>query len=185
MRAFNPWSFPAFALFLLLNPAGGAPAVPQGDEMLFSRAEHTETLGDADRRAIFAQLALKVAPDGESLAFVDAECPAVGTGGGDIQVWAEDLNGDGRPEVFVSLGSTCMFGNAGTGLFLFTGDGGGRWKLHNLGAGVVVVQATRHQGYADLMIGGPGFCQPVQRWDGSTYVFDHNVSEQPNGCDGQ
>jgi len=35
------------------------------------------------------------------------------------------------------------------------------------------------------MIGGPGFCQPVLRWDGNTYVFDRNVAEQPGGCDGR
>jgi hypothetical protein len=185
MHVLIHWSFPALALLLWLMPGGAALAAPQGHELLFSNAPHADALSDADRRAIFAQLGLKVAPDGASLAFANAECPSVKAGGGDIQVWTEDLNGDGRPEVFVSLGSSCMFGFAGTGLFLFTGAGAGQWKLHNLGAGVVVVQETRHQGYADLMIGGPGFCQPVQRWDGRTYVFDHNVAEQPGGCDGQ
>ena len=117
--------------------------------------------------------------------FADAECPSLQPGSGDIQIRMEELNGDQRPVVFVSLGSACMFGFAGTGLYLFTGDGAGHWNMHNLGAGMVVVQETRHKGYADVMIGGPGFCQPVLRWDGSSYVFDRNVAEQPGGCDGR
>jgi hypothetical protein len=78
-----------------------------------------------------------------------------------------------------------MFGSAGAGIYLLTSDGAAHWKLHNPGAGVYVVQESRHQGYADVMIGGPGFCQPVLRWDGSTCVFDHNVTEQPGGCNGR
>jgi hypothetical protein len=122
VRVFSHWSFPAFALFLLLIPGGVAPAVPQGHELLISRAQHAEALGDADRREIFAQPGLKAAPDGEGLDFVDAECPAIGTGGGDILAWTEDLGGDGCPEVFNSPGSACMFG-----------DGAAQWKPHNPG----------------------------------------------------
>lgn len=47
------------------------------------------------------------------------------------------------------------------------------------------VQETRNNGYADLMIGGPGFCHPLLRWDGTTYVFDRSVAEEPGGCDAQ
>jgi hypothetical protein len=185
IREFTHWSVATLALLLLPMSGGAALAVPQGRELLFSNAQHADALNDKDRRAIFAQLGLKVAPDGACPDFVDAECPAVKAGGGDIQAWTEDLNGDRRPEVFVSPGGSCMFGNAGTGVILFNGDGAGHWKPHNLGAGMVVVQATSHQGCADLMIGGPCFCQPVQRWDGGTCVFDRNVAEQPCAGAGQ
>jgi hypothetical protein len=183
MRILNRWS--VHALVLMLFSGGAALAELQGHELLFTNAQNATAITDADRRAIYGQLGLKPGPDGKSLVFVDSECPSIQPGSGEGLVWTEDLNGDQRPEVFVSLGSTCMFGYAGTGIFLFIGDGAGNWKMHNLGAGVVVVQETRHQGYADLMIGGPGFCQPVQRWDGTTYVFDRNVAEQPGGCDAQ
>lgn len=171
---------------VLLSLAGGAAlAAPAGHELLFTNARNAAALTEADRRAIYGQLGLEAGPDGKTLVFADAECPPLQPGSGESLVQTEDLNGDQRPEVFVSLGSTCMFGFAGTGVFLSIKDGAGRWQTHKLGAGVYVVQETRHQGYADVMIGGPGFCQPVLRWDGGTYVFDRNVPEQPGGCDGQ
>ena len=103
--------------------------------------------------------------------------------GADVQ--SIDLNQDQYPEVLVSLGSTCMYGFAGSGVTLFIRDGIGHWKSQYLGAGIPVVQDTSHKGFSDLMIGGPGFCQPVLAWNGSTYELDRNVPEQPGGCDGQ
>lgn len=183
MHVLNKWSVPGLVLMLL---SGGAVlAAPQGYELLFTNAQNASALTDADRRAIYGQLGLKMGPDGKILMFADSECPSLLPGSGDIQVSTEDLNGDQRPEVFVSLGSSCMYGFAGTGVTLFIKDGAGHWRTHSLGAGVYTVQEARHKGYADVMIGGPGFCHPVLRWDGSTYVFDRNVAEQPGGCDGQ
>ena len=176
----------AHILVLMLLTAGTALAAPAGHELLFKNAQNATALTDADRRAIFDQLGLKVAADGQTLVFSDMDsCPALNPGTGDVQIETVDLNGDKKAEVFVSLGSACMFGFAGTGVSLFIQEGSGRWQSHNLGAGMVGVQETRHQGYADVMIGGPGFCQPVLRWDGTTYVFDRNVAEQPGGCDGR
>ena len=176
---------PAHGLVFMLLASGTVVAAPAGHELLFMNAQNTAMLTDEDRRAIYGQLGLKVGTDGKSLVFADSECPPLLPGSGDIQVGMEELNGDKRPEVFVSLGSTCMFGFAGTGVSLFIKDGTGHWQSHNLGAGMYGVQKTRHKGYADLMIGGPGFCQPVLRWDGKSYVFHHNEPEQPGGCDGQ
>ena len=160
-------------------------AAPAGDELLFLGAQNAAGLTAQDRQAIYAQFNFTVGADGKSLIFADSECPPLLAGSGDIQVATEDLNGDGQPEVFVSLGSTCMYGFAGTGVSLFTKDGSGQWKWHDLGAGMYAVQETQHEGYADVLIGGPGFCHPVMRWDGGTYVLDRRVAEQPGGCDGQ
>ncbi len=176
----------AFALILMLLPSGVAVAAPAGLELLFMNAQNAAEITAEDRQAIYAQYNFKVGVDGKTLIFTDAEqCPPLLVDSGDIQVTTEDLNGDQRPEVFVSLGSSCMFGGAETGVSLFIKDGAGHWESHNIGAGIYSVEKTRHQGYADVMIGGPGFCHPLMRWDGSTYVFDHKVAEQPGGCDGQ
>jgi hypothetical protein len=183
MRILNKWSI--LGLVLMLLAVSAAQAAPKGYELLFSSARNVAALSNADRQAIYGQLGLKVGPDGKTLEFADPGCPPLQPDGGDIQVNTEDLNGDQHPEVFVSLGSTCMFGSAGMGVYLLTRDDTGHWKSHNLGTGMYVVQETLHQGYADVMIGGPGFCQPVLRWDGNTYVFDRNVAEQPGGCDGR
>jgi hypothetical protein len=174
------------AFMLMLLASGMAVAAPAGYELLFMNAQNAADITAEDRQAIYAQLNLKMGADGKSLEFADAEqCPPLLVDGGDIQVATEELNGDQQPEIFVSLGSSCMFGSAGSGVSLFIKDGAGRWQSHNIGAGMYTVEKTKHQGYADVMIGGPGFCHPVLRWDGNTYVFDHKVAEQPGGCDGQ
>ena len=184
MHIFN--IHPAHSFAFMLLAAGTALAAPAGHELLFTNAQNATAITDVDRKAIYAQYNFKVGADGKSLLFADAEqCPPLLVGTGDIQVATEDLDGDKRLEVFVSLGSSCMFGFAGTGVTLFIKDGVGHWQLHNLGAGVYSVEKTRHKGYADLMIGGPGFCQPVMRWNGSTYEFYRKVAEQPGSCDGQ
>jgi hypothetical protein len=183
-QALHPIVVCAFSFMLLIGRE--AMAAPAGYELLFMHAQNATTLTTADRQAIYAQFNFNVGADGESLVFSDAEqCPPLLVEGGDIQVETEDLNADQYPEVFVSLGSSCMFGFAGTGVSLFIKDKAGRWQPHDLGAGMYSVQETRHLGYADLMIGGPGFCHPVLQWDGSTYVFDHKEAEQPGACDGQ
>ncbi|MBI5460651.1 MAG: hypothetical protein HY941_00510 [Gammaproteobacteria bacterium] len=172
-------------LVLMLLLSGKALATPAGHDLLFANAKNAATFNETDRRAIYEQLGLKVGPDGKTLVFDGMECPPLQPGSGDIQVQMEDLNSDQRPDIFVSLSSSCMYGMAGIGVSLFIKNDAGHWQAHNLGAGMYEVQTTRHQGYADVMIGGPGFCHPVQRWDGTTYVFDRNVAEQPGSCDGQ
>ncbi len=173
------------SLGLMLLASNTVLPAPAGQALLFENAESAAALTDADRRAIYGQLRLEVGPDGNRLVFADGGCSPLQPSTGDIQIATEALNNDQRPEVFVSLDSTCMFGAVGPGIYHFTSDGAGHWQMHNLGTGVYVVQDIRHEGYADLMIGGPGFCQPVLRWDGRTYVFDHNLAEQPGACDGQ
>ena len=123
-------------LVLMLLSGGAALAVPQGYELLFANALYAAALSDADRQAIYGQLGLKAGPDGKTLVFTDDGCPPLQPGSGDVQINTEDLNGDQHPEVFASLGSVCMFGSAGTGIYLLTRDGAGHWKSHNLGAGV-------------------------------------------------
>jgi hypothetical protein len=178
----------AVLMFFSIGITGSATAVaaPEGYELLFMNAQDSTALTASDRKAIYGQFNFNVGADGASLVFSDAEqCPPLLVEGGDIQVATEDLNGDGYPEVIVSLGSSCMYGAAGIGVTLFIKDKAGRWQPHNLGAGMYSVQESQHQGYADLMLGGPGFCHPVLAWNGTTYVFDRKQAEQPGGCDGQ
>jgi hypothetical protein len=178
MHTLTQWITGSSLLMLLVSVM--ATAATEGQDLLFAQAENVAELTTADRRDIYGQLGLKPGSDPQTLEFAeDTGCPPMPG----AQVQGEDLNHDQYPEVFVSLGSTCMYGYAGSGVFLFIRDGSGHWKMHNLGSGIAVVQDTRHKGYADIMIGGPGFCQPVLSWTGTTYTFDHNVPEQPGACD--
>jgi hypothetical protein len=82
-----------------------------------------------------------------------------------------DLNSDGQPEVFVTVLGSCHAGAAGAELSLLM-KSKGRWKV-NLGfpaAGYKLLTA-RNKGFPDIEIGGPGFCFPVWRWNGSQYAI--------------
>ena len=168
----------------LLTLLATSHALAEGDSgvaLVFRHATGVEMLKAADREDIFRQLGAKAGREPQTLEFTeDTGCPPMP--GADVQ--GADLNQDQYPEVLVSLGSTCMYGFAGSGVTLFIRDGDGHWKSQYLGAGIAVGQDTRHKGFSDLKIGGPGFCQPVLAWHGSSYEFDRNVPGQPGGCDG-
>lgn len=82
-----------------------------------------------------------------------------------------DLNGDGRPEAIVSEGGSFCYGATGAGYAVLSKQANGSWRMLDEGAGVVEPLKTKGAGgYPDLSIGGPGFCFPVLRWNGSEYA---------------
>lgn len=97
-----------------------------------------------------------------------------------------DLNGDGRPEAIVTEGGTYCFGMTGQGYTLVSKQANGTWKRMTGGTGMVSVLATRGAGgWPDLEIGGPGFCFPVERWNGRAYALHRHQYQgkpcRPNG----
>lgn len=89
-----------------------------------------------------------------------------------------DLNGDGRPEALLSEGGTFCYGAAGAGYALLSKQAGGSWRLMSSGSGMVEpLKARGVAGYPDLLIGGPGFCFPVRRWDGRAYTLHRHEYE--------
>jgi hypothetical protein len=82
-----------------------------------------------------------------------------------------DLNGDSRPEVILSEGGTFCYGAQEAGYAVLSKQPNGAWRMLSQGAGMVEPLKTKGVGgYPDLSIGGPGFCFPVQRWNGREYV---------------
>jgi len=82
----------------------------------------------------------------------------------------QDLNGDGRPEAVITEGSTSCFGDTGVGYTLVSKQADGSWEVMSRGVGILLVQKTKGKdGWPDLEIGGPGFCFPIERWNGSEY----------------
>jgi hypothetical protein len=160
----------------LARRGGRGLAQADGYRILFP-ADST-TIAEADQRAIFDQLGYLVGADESSLEVVD--CGSVYT-----EVDEEDLNGDGVPEVFVLGGNSCTSGMSGYNLTLFIRDAEGGWGM-NLGfpAGGWTKLETGNQGWPDLSIGGPGFCEAVYRWDGATYQHHGQRETEPGGCDG-
>lgn len=81
-----------------------------------------------------------------------------------------DLNGDGRPDVVLTEGGTFCYGNTGSGYWLLSQRADGGWTLMDHNTGIPEFLATRGaDGWPDLSVGGPGFCFPVQRWNGREY----------------
>jgi hypothetical protein len=107
-------------------------------------------------------------------------CGDPGTAGYSPGTIAEvaDLDGDGRPEAIVTEDSSYCFGNTGTGYAVVSKLANGAWKLMTGGPGIVTVLKTKGvAGWPDLEIGGPGFCFPVERWNGRDYVLNRRQYE--------
>ena len=82
----------------------------------------------------------------------------------------KDLNGDGQLEAVITEGGTFCYGDAGQGYWLVGKQAGGAWKLIANGTGMASFLDTRGAGgWPDLEVGGPGFCFPVERWNGKEY----------------
>ena len=90
----------------------------------------------------------------------------------------KDLNGDGRPEAIITEASTFCFGMTGTGFELVSKQANGSWKLMASRTGIATFLATKGvDGWPDIEIGGPGFCFPVERWNGRAYAFHRRQYE--------
>ncbi|HKY60058.1 MAG TPA: hypothetical protein VJP59_03515 [Gemmatimonadota bacterium] len=163
----------SFLIFLAGPKAVHAQA--EGHQILFP---DSTTTSEDDQRAIFDLLGYTLSADGTAL-----EAPDCGTIFS--QVEETDLNGDGVSEVFVLAGNTCTSGMAGSSIVLFIKDAEGRYGSHlGFPAGGWTKLETSNAGFPDLAIGGPGFCEAVWRWDGTTYQHDHDRETEPGGCDG-
>lgn len=89
-----------------------------------------------------------------------------------------DLNGDGRPEALITEGGTFCFGNTGAGYTLVSKQANGSWKKLTGGTGMVTfLPAKGKDGWPDIEVGGPGFCFPVERWNGKAYVLNRHQYE--------
>ena len=81
-----------------------------------------------------------------------------------------DFNGDGRPDAVIVESSSYCHGAAGTGYSLVSQQADGSWKLMTQNTGVLAfLDARGTGGWPDISVGGPGFCFPVERWDGKEY----------------
>jgi hypothetical protein len=104
--------------------------------------------------------------DGSSTASIDDAA----LDGGAIR----DLNGDGRPEVIVMDEGIACYGNTGVHFTIVTPTPTG-WKSWHDEVGIPKFLTTKGVGgWADIEVGGPGFCFPVQRWNGKDYTVIRN-----------
>jgi uncharacterized membrane protein len=131
----------------------------------------------------------KLAPADEAAAFKAAgfklkgkhwracDDPSPGASAGVIED-VRDVNGDGQPEAVIAEGGTYCYGHTGAGYSLVSRQADGRWKLVTSGTGMLEFLKTKGSGgWPDIQIGGPGFCFPVERWNGREYVLQRHEYE--------
>lgn len=163
------YSGTAYELSSCLKPAGGAASPPPAKP-----ADRGLTAADRVAAMRVAGMVLK----GGTWLGGDGECEAsIGPEG------VRDLNGDGRPELMITeVGSYC-YGNTGEGFYLTEKTPAGVWRVVYSSRGIPTVLAAKGAGgWPDIEVGGPGFCFPIVRYNGKTYVFSRNREEQPGAC---
>ena len=134
------------------------------------------TLTDADRRAVFKAAG---AMQRKGMWVMCADDP--NSSGATIDT-VRDLNGDGRPEAVVSEGGTFCYGHTGMGYQLLSKQADGTWRAMSGGIGIPeFLKSKGIGGWPDISIGGPGFCFPVQRWNGKAYAL-HRYEYEGKRC---
>ena len=89
-----------------------------------------------------------------------------------------DVNNDGRPEAVITEGGTFCHGHTGAGYSLVSKQADGKWKLITAGTGILQFLPSKGVGgWPDIEIGGPGFCFPVERWNGRQYALQRHQYE--------
>ncbi|MEQ1688132.1 MAG: hypothetical protein ABL874_06140 [Sphingopyxis sp.] len=93
----------------------------------------------------------------------------------------DDLDGDGKPEAFITESSAACYGAAGTAFVLVSKQSGGTWRLLLRATGYATPLSGRGiVGLPDIEVGGPGTCFPVYRWNDHEYAIDrHQYEGQP------
>ena len=89
-----------------------------------------------------------------------------------------DLNGDGRPEAVVIEGGAVCYGMTGTHFWLLSKQPSGAWaRLYDETAMPSFLATKGVGGWPDIELGGPGFCFPVWRWNGTQYQLHRHQYE--------
>jgi hypothetical protein len=93
-----------------------------------------------------------------------------------------DINGDGYKDALVTDGGSYCYGSTEVGYVLLAGQANGGWKTLDAGGGIVEFQGgTGKDGWPDILLGGPGFCFPVLRWNGGEYAV-HGHEYEGKAC---
>ena len=158
----------AFQLQAQRPSAAATDKLPAGAALLFRNVQ--SALPASEKARVYASLNIHLAADGKS--FTLGDYPV------DTYVYPTDLNGDGREDLFVGLGSAAMFGNTGENFQLFLADPAGKYLAQpDIGGGRPLIMNTKSLGYPDIVIGGPGFEFPLYRWNGRKYSWSKKIKD--------
>jgi hypothetical protein len=100
----------------------------------------------------------------------------------EVHVYPMDLNNDGKEEIGI-LEYSSYFGGTGAKFTLLIKDASGKYQVAVQQIGMPAILSSKPNTYPDLMLGGPGFEQPVYRYNGKTYTYHRKVSDQVKTSD--
>ncbi len=131
------------------------------------RATTPPPITDTERAAIFDAAGFKA--KGDQYIRCEEDPPTLSYRAGSIEL--SDLNKDGRPEAWVKEGSLFCYGHTAEFFVLLKQGSDGIWTKWIEDVGIPIEQITRHNGWPDIEVGGPGNGPfPIYRFDGKTYV---------------
>lgn len=163
------WSVPILAGLCFSGGAVGLLSV--------ASASAAMNLSEADRVAVFKAAGATQRKGKWIICAPPADAGAPEPGGAVIDM-VHDLNGDGRPEAVVSEGGSYCYGFAGVGFQLLSKQSDGGWRVITSDTGMPTFLKTNGVGgWPDISVGGPGFCFPVQRWNGKAYTLNRHEYE--------
>jgi hypothetical protein len=88
-----------------------------------------------------------------------------------------DVNGDGRPEVVLTEGSTSCYGNTGAGYSLLSKQPDGSWKPFPKGRGFSLSSLPRESAAGRTLKSADRVLFSVERWNGQKYVLQRHQYE--------
>lgn len=102
----------------------------------------------------------------------------------DPRVTIDDLNKDGIPEIVIYYGNSIYSGMVGQTLVIFIKNQNGEY-IKNFDVGSIEYEKLKSSshGFADLKLGGPGFCRGNWKFDGQQYSHFCNTEDIKGGCD--
>lgn len=143
----------------------------KGAALLFANIK--STLNNGSKNMIFKMFDMRIAKNGKQF---------TQEGGEDYPfnalVYPVDLNADGKEEIFILFGNSFTSGMTGSSIVAFFPVKAGFQVQLGFSGTLPEVLATGNQGFPDLLIGGPGFEFPVQRWNGRNYDFYRKISDK-------
>ena len=93
-----------------------------------------------------------------------------------VTAYPVDLNKDGKEEIFI-MENSGYFGGAGAQFSLYAKDSRGQYRIVIMELGMPRILKTMSAGFPDILVGGPGFEQPVWRYNGKMYTFSKKVKD--------
>jgi hypothetical protein len=124
-------------------------------------------LPPAERAAVFKAAGFK--QQGDAWRRCEEETPMASSIPGSIEL--VDLNADGAPEAVVTESSLFCYGATEGLVVVLTKSADGGWRKILDSPGTHLVRDTKHGGWRDIEVGGPGLqAQPVYHWSGTAYV---------------